>query len=70
MKIISFINEPEIIRKILEYLDPWRIQEQPRSPPDNRVTPPQHKPCPVITKQDDFFDDGRPGYEEPYITCD
>jgi len=57
MKIISFINEPEVIRKILEHLDLWRIPEQPRPPPENRFTVPQHNPCPAITEQDDFFDD-------------
>lgn len=70
MKIISFINEPEVIRKILEHLDLWRRREQPRPPPENKFTAPQHNPCPAITEQDDFFDDGWPGYEEPYITCD
>ncbi len=53
MKIISFINEPKIIRKILEHLDQWRIQEQPRPPPENRFTPSQHKPCDYGTGQ--FF---------------
>jgi len=71
MKNISFINEPDVIRKILEHLDLWSTPEQPRSPPENRFTPPQHNPCPAITDQDDFdFDDGWPGYEEPYITRD
>ncbi len=72
MKIISFINEPDVIRKILEHLDLWNIQDQPRPPPENRFTPPPRNPCPASTGQDDscFFDDGWPGYEEPYITRD
>jgi hypothetical protein len=72
MKIISFINEPDVIRKILEHLDLWNIPEQPRPLPEGRFTSPLHNPCPAITEQDDFdfFDDGWHGYEEPYITRD
>ena len=72
MKIISFINEPDVIRKILEHLDLWNTQGQPRLQPERRFKPPQHNPCPAIIEQDDFdfFDDGRSGYEEPYITRD
>jgi hypothetical protein len=56
--------EPEGIRKILEYMDLWLIPEQPRPPPENRFTLPQHNPCSAIREQDDFFDDGWPCYEE------
>jgi len=70
MKIISFINEPDVIRKILKHLGLWSTPEKPRPPPKNILSPLQHNPCPAITEQDDFFDDGWPGYEEPYITCD
>ncbi len=60
MEIISFINEPIVIRKILEHLDLWRIPEQPRPSTENRFVPSQHYLCPGITEQDDFdfFDDG------------
>jgi hypothetical protein len=70
MKIISFINEPDVIRKILKHLGLWSTPEKPRPPPENMLPPLQHNPCSAITEQDDFFDDGWPGYEEPYITCD
>ncbi|HIP82492.1 MAG TPA: transposase [Desulfocapsa sulfexigens] len=70
MKIISFINEPNVIRKILEHLDLWNTPEQPRPPPGKRFTLPQHNPCPPVTEQEEVFDDGWPGYEEPVFSVD
>lgn len=46
MKIIRFIKDRDVIRKILEHLNLWRIPKQPRSPPVNKFTLPQHNPCP------------------------
>lgn len=68
MKIISFIKELDVIRKILEHLNLWRIPKQSRPPPGNRFEVPQHNPCPPPTKQEEFFDDGWPGYEEPLFS--
>ena len=70
MKIISFINEPNVIRKILEHLDLWNTPEQLRPPPGKRFTLPKHNPCPPVTEQEDVFDDGWPGYEEPVFSVD
>ncbi len=63
MKIISFISkaQPEVIRKILEHLDLW--EERIRPPPNPPSFPPHEE---AIT--DEPFDDGWPGYEEPFIT--
>ena len=57
MKIISFINERPVIRKILEYLNLW-IEEPKQRPPEEKL------------KSHDLFDDSWPGFEEPYITYD
>jgi len=70
MKIISFIKDRDVIRKILEHLNLWRIPKQPRPPPENKFTLPQHNPCPPVTEQEDFFDDGWPGYEESVFSAD
>ncbi len=70
MKIISFIKDRDVIRKILEHLDLWRIPKQPRPPPENKFTLPRHNPCPPVTEQEDFFDDGWPGFEEPVFSAD
>jgi Putative transposase len=64
MKIISFITQPEIIRRILEHLKLWDDSARNgRSPPN--TTPPasdhvRYEPV----------DDGWPGYEEPCITIE
>ena len=70
MKIISFIKEHEVIRKILMHLDLWRIPKQPRPPPKNKFSLPQHNPYPAIAEQEEFFDDGWPGYDEPVFSVD
>jgi hypothetical protein len=69
MKIISFIKDREVIRKILEHLDLWRIPKQPRPPPKNKFALPQQNPCPPVTEQN-LFDDGWPGDEEPVFLAD
>jgi hypothetical protein len=35
MKVISFIEQPSVVRRILEHLDLW---EEPRPPPDPDVS--------------------------------
>jgi hypothetical protein len=69
MKIISFIKDREVIRKILKHLNLWRIPKQPRPPPKNKFTLPQQNPCPPVTEQN-LFDDGWPGDEEPVFLAD
>ncbi|MEA2115983.1 MAG: hypothetical protein U9P36_11470 [Thermodesulfobacteriota bacterium] len=66
MKIISFINERPVIRKILEHLNLWEAQQWQRPPP---ALTGQQVPVWKIQQQE-LFDDGWPGYEEPYITYD
>ncbi len=64
MKIISFITEPETVRRILEHLKRWKDPvRKGRSPPN--TTPPalshiHYEPC----------DDSWPVYEEPCITLE
>ena len=73
MKIISFINEQSVIRKILEHLNLWNVAGQ-RAPPVRAGPPsPTRNHQPPITEQSpqhEIFDDGWPGFEEPYITYD
>jgi len=73
MKIISFINEQSVIRQILEHLNLGNIADQ-RAPPVRagpRVYACNHQP-PIAEQspQQEIFDDGWPGFEEPYITDD
>jgi hypothetical protein len=64
MKIISFITEPETIRRILEHLKRWDDPaRKSRSPP--ATTPPAST---HVTYEP--VDDGWPGYEEPCITIE
>jgi len=73
MKIISFINERPVIRKILEHLNLWDVQQRQRPPP-SRAGPKlpvwKRQPLPGQPQQQELFDDGWPGFEEPYITYD
>jgi hypothetical protein len=59
MKIISLINDPNLIRKILEHPGLWK----PHPYPDARK-PKVPSPGPVVVEG---FDDGWPDYEEPAI---
>ena len=60
MKIISFIVEVDVIRKILEYLGLWEDTRLPLNAP----TPPD-----LITEKNyEPYDDGWPQYEEPHVT--
>ena len=65
MKIISFITEKPVIRKILEHLDLWR--ETKRGPP-NKASPPVETITEIKEREYEPFDDGWPVYEEPFIT--
>ena len=74
MKIISFINEQPVVRKILEHLDLWDEQQWQRLPP-SRAGPEvpdwkKQQSLPGEPQQPELFDDGWPGYEEPYVTCE
>ena len=60
MKIISFINEYQIIRKILEHLSLW-VQKPSRDPPDLDFPPERNE-----LNYEPFYDD-LSGYEEPCI---
>ena len=59
MRIISFIDEAQVIRQILEYLGLWSDK-------------PSGKPLPAIPNQGEPvyqpFDDGWGGYDEPSVT--
>jgi len=66
MKIISFITEKPIIRKILEHLDLWR--EDQRLPP-NKASPDCQTNVEIEIREVVYepFDDGWPVYEEPFV---
>ena len=58
MKIISFINETDVIRKILEHIGLWEEKTLlERAPPDS-----------IREKSSEPYDDGWPKYEEPSAT--
>ena len=59
MKIISLINDPDVIERILRHLGLWK---QHPAPCDSTTKAPAHGP---VVMED--FDDGWPGYEEPLI---
>lgn len=64
MKIISFITEQAVIRKILVHLDLWEAQQE-RSPPEvaaRDMPPPRHE---TVYEPSD---DGLSEYEEPFVT--
>ena len=59
MKIVSFINEASVIRKILEHLQLWKAEHPGKPPPES-----------LYRDMIDYlpFDDGWGDYEEPSIT--
>jgi len=57
MKIISLINEPDVIERILRHLGLWK-----QHPGPHQTKAPEHGPVVL-----DDFDDGWPGYEEAAI---
>ena len=69
MKIISFISEPKLVRKILEHLKLWETPSvSERAPPARADLLPGHEPEPIDKITYELFDDGWPQYEEPFIT--
>jgi hypothetical protein len=60
----SFITEKQVIRKILEHLNLW--EEMKRGPP-NKASPLLETEVAVKEYKYEPFDDGWPGYEEPFI---
>jgi hypothetical protein len=59
MRIISLIQDPDVIRRILEHLGLWRQDT------GSRCKKPKPEYGSVVHED---FDDGWPGYEEPTIT--
>ena len=59
MKIISLINDPSVIERILRHLRLWKQQTAPSG---RKTKAPEHGP--VVIEE---FDDGWPGYEGPAI---
>jgi hypothetical protein len=59
MKIISLINDPDVIEGILRHLGLWNQQGDPSG---RKTKAPEHGPVVI-----EDFDDGWPGYEEPAI---
>jgi hypothetical protein len=59
MKIISLINDPNVIERILRHLGLWKQQT---APSERKTKAPEHGPVVI-----EDFDDGWPGYEEPVI---
>ena len=79
MKIISFITEPKLVRKILEHLKLWVQPAISARPPPARAGPslqlrsgptPSHEQQPTEEIIYVPFDDGWPQFEEPFITVD
>ncbi len=73
MKIISFINERLVIKKIQDHLKLWEKQQWKRPPPRAGPSPPvkpgqERYQTSILTMPNASSDDGWPGYEEPYIT--
>ncbi len=69
MKIISFISEPKLVRKILEHLKLWTTPPVSERLPPTRAAPlPDPDPSPTDEITYEPFDDGWPQYEEPFMT--
>ena len=58
-KIISLINDPNVIEGILRHLRFWKQQ---MAPSEGKTKAAEHGPVVI-----EDFDDGWPGYEEPAI---
>jgi hypothetical protein len=59
MKIISFIYERAVIKKILIHLDLYSLPKQKRAPPAVALESPKREYV--------LYDDGWPGYTEPSV---
>ncbi len=69
MKIIAFISEPKLVRKILEHLKLWPTPSVSERAPPIRAAPfPEYASVPADEITYELFDDGWPQYEEPFIT--
>ena len=67
MKIISFINETDVIRKILEHLGLWEDKAPlERAPPD--LIPEKSCESPMMTAEVSHRSLIWPQYEEPSVT--
>ncbi|MBN2232962.1 MAG: hypothetical protein JW781_09120 [Deltaproteobacteria bacterium] len=66
MKIVGFITDYPVIRKILKHLDLWE-RPPPVAPvlPGVASVPPSPRPFAGEALVYEPFDDGWPGYEEP-----
>jgi hypothetical protein len=67
MKIISFIEDPPVIRRILQHLDVWTTQERPppkKSPSSFTVEPIPDALLPWAAETIYFYDDVDPTYED------
>jgi hypothetical protein len=64
MKIISFIVQPDVIKKILVHLELWEEFSKRRPPP---LALAAEKVEVVSGRANESFDDGWPGYDEPCV---
>jgi len=64
MKIISFIVQPDVIKKILVYLELWEEFSKRRPPP---LALAAEKAEVATGRIHDLFDDGWSGYEDPWL---
>ena len=64
MKIISFIVQPEVIRKILVHLELWEEFSMRRPPPMPLAA---GKVEVASGRAKESFDDGWPGYDESWV---
>lgn len=69
MKIISFITDRQVIQKILSHLHLWESRPA-RSPPARAGPELSTSEQYSKTVDRELYDDGWPGYEEPFITYD
>ena len=59
MKILSLINDPQVIERILRHLGLWKQHPPPRDTKSDASSD-----GPIVTEH---FDDGWPGYQEPWL---
>ncbi|MCL7488627.1 MAG: hypothetical protein M8357_10695, partial [Desulfobulbaceae bacterium] len=66
MKIISFIVQPDVIRKILVHLELWE-EFSMRWPPPLVLGAIKVQGGDDTRRKDEIVDDGWPGYDEPWV---
>jgi hypothetical protein len=64
MKIISFIVQPEVIKKILVHLELWEELSRKRPPPRSFAAA---KSEIEFGRNHEPFEDNWPGYDEPWV---